>query len=61
MVVSIATCPPHHWLVEEHAGGGQRWSCYRCGEAREQAALPPDRPCVSWAPRQPGDERDAQT
>ena len=59
MVVSIATCPPHHWLVEEHASGLQHWACYRCGEQREQSALPPGR-CVSWAPRQAGDDSSAK-
>lgn len=59
MAIAIGVCPPHHWLVEEQAGGVQRWACYRCGEEREHAALPPDRPCVSWAPRQPGEEAAA--
>jgi hypothetical protein len=59
MAVTVAVCPPHYWLVEEQPGGMQHWACYRCGAEREQSTLPPDRPCVSWAPRQPGEEPSA--
>lgn len=52
MAVVVATCPPHHWLVEEQPGGLQRWACYRCGEQREHQAAPVERPSLSWAPRQ---------
>ena len=52
MVAIAATCPPHHWLVEEQPTGLQRWACYRCGEERELQPVPQERPCVSWAPRQ---------
>jgi hypothetical protein len=42
-----ATCPPHHWLVEDDPRqGDQHWICQRCGAERVQA--PPRKDGMNW-------------
>jgi Zn-finger protein len=33
----IATCPPHHWLIERDDMGRDRWACQKCGLVRADA------------------------
>ena len=35
-----ATCPPHHWMIENDDRGRDRWACCRCGLVRAEAARP---------------------
>jgi len=56
VAITVTTCPPHHWLIEEQVGGLQHWACYRCGAEREQQqAGPAERPAVPWATRRAPD------
>jgi hypothetical protein len=34
----VASCPPHHWLIERDDMGRDRWACQRCGFVRADAA-----------------------
>jgi hypothetical protein len=38
--VPAATCPPHHWLIENDDMGRDRWACCKCGLVRADATRP---------------------
>ena len=38
----VATCPPHHWLIERDDHGRDRWACQRCGLVRATERRSPE-------------------
>jgi hypothetical protein len=49
---SAVSCPPHHWLVIDHAPRVQHWTCYRCGAEHHPAWVAPEDAYASWTQRQ---------
>ncbi len=38
----IASCPPHHWLIERDDLARERWACQKCGLVRPESGRAAD-------------------